>query len=155
MGNESYIPQWQQNRRWDGPWFKKCFVCERTYDKVESDRAMCFLTLKFVLILRQQTKILKKNKPYLTIYDIYLFSCGLVQFKVSLHWGFVMYQYRIGKKCVKELQQFIYSSRCTTVQSNTTPVAAVPTEWRKQARTCPVSRSMYSILAWRKTGHHN
>jgi len=63
----------------------KCFVCERTYDKVESDCAMCTLILKFILILRQETKILKKNKPYLTIYDICLFSCRLVQFKVSLH----------------------------------------------------------------------
>ena len=64
---------------------KKGFVCERTYDKVESDCAMFSLILKFILILRQETKILKKNKPYLTINDIYLFSCRLVQFKVSLH----------------------------------------------------------------------
>ena len=70
--------------RW--PLIIKCFVCERTYDKVESDCAMCTLTLKFILILRQETKILKqKHKPYLTIYDIYLFSCRLVKFKVSLH----------------------------------------------------------------------
>ena len=31
--------------------------------------------------------------------------------------------------------KFIYSSRCTTVQSNTTQLVAVPTESRKQART--------------------
>ena len=69
--------------RW--PLIIKCFLCERTYDKVESDCAMCSLILKFILILRQEIKILKKNKPYLTSYDIYLFSCRLVQFKVSLH----------------------------------------------------------------------
>ena len=71
----------------------KSFVCDRTYDTVESDCTMCSLILKFILILRQETKILKKkNKPYLTIYDTYLFSCTLVQFKVSLHGGFVMYR---------------------------------------------------------------
>jgi len=42
--------------RW--PLIIKCFVCERTYDKVESDCAMCSLILKFILILRQETKIL-------------------------------------------------------------------------------------------------
>ena len=46
--------------RW--PLIIKCFVCERTYDKVESDCAMCTLTLKFILILRQETKILKKKQ---------------------------------------------------------------------------------------------
>ena len=65
----------------------KCFVCERTYDKVESDCAMCSLILTFILILEQKNKNTKKNKPYLTIYDVYLLSCRLVQFnrKVSLH----------------------------------------------------------------------
>ena len=45
------------------PFIIKCFVCERTYDKVESDCAMCSLILKFILILIQETKILKKTSP--------------------------------------------------------------------------------------------
>ena len=46
--------------RW--PLIIKCFVCERAYDKVESNCAMCSLVLKFILILRQETKILKKKQ---------------------------------------------------------------------------------------------
>ena len=45
--------------RW--PLIIKCFVCERAYDKVESNCAMCSLVLKFILILRQETKILKNK----------------------------------------------------------------------------------------------
>ena len=67
--------------RW--PLIIKCFVCERACDKVESNCAVCSLVLKFILILRQETKIRKKNKPYLTMYDICLLSCTLVQFKVK------------------------------------------------------------------------
>ena len=63
----------------------KCFVCERTYDKVESDAQCALLYLNSYLYLDKKQKYLKKNKPYLTIYDIYLFSCRVVQFKVSLH----------------------------------------------------------------------
>lgn len=96
------------------PLIMKCFIWEQAYDKVESDCAMRSLILifNFILILIQETRILKKIQPYLAIYDIYLFSCKLLQFnlKVSLHWGFVMHRYRIGKKCVKDLPQNLFTT---------------------------------------------
>lgn len=99
------------------PLIMKCFVWEQAYDKVESDCAMRSLILifNFIFILIQETRILKKIQPYLAIYDIYLFSCKLLQFnlKVSLHWGFVMHRHRIGKKVCKRLAaKFIYNLRC-------------------------------------------
>ena len=39
----------------------KRFVCERTYDKVESDCAICSLILTFILILVQKNKNTKKQ----------------------------------------------------------------------------------------------
>ena len=41
------------------PFIIKGFVCERVYDKVESDCAMCSLILTFILI--KETRILSCN----------------------------------------------------------------------------------------------
>ena len=99
------------------------------------------LHLNSYLYLDKKQKYLKKKTSPISRFIFYLFSCRLVKFKVSLHWGFVMHGYRIGKKCVKELQQNLFTPH------GVQPSSQIPRNWQQFLRSEENKQELFQFLA--------